>query len=173
MPLVACPDCQSEISTAAAACPRCGCPQAQSAIIVVESRDAIGTRDSGSLVYYSPRTPELKVRTIAVLFGLALLGGGLYFALSWIPLHDAAQTTPMRLFANAAAREAQFLKPDQVRLATIAAWVCAALGVAQLLTGSYKRTGHLVYCDQCDRTVYAKKRKFGCECERCGGRVRK
>lgn len=181
MAIIACPECKGEVSTAASSCPKCGFPMVkETPAQPTPSRAAGGapprseTRSAAAPEpAYTPRKPQLKMQVGGVLFGLLLLGAGLYFALSWIPDHDITRLRSLGDVAGAAIKKSEFLEPDLVNGLTIGAWVCVLLGVGQLLTGSLKWDGRIGYCKKCDMSVNARKRMFVLRCERCAGRVTK
>ncbi len=172
MPIIPCPECSSEVSDQANACPRCAFPIRTTQVKSIESLPTIvadSTRSQSS-TEYNPVVPPREVRAGGLLLGLAMVGGAAYFLFSYLPAHDPANMS-LGDALGALVGQQKYFSAEAIGPLTFVGWTCLVLGVVQLLTGSTKRDGQLGFCKACQRQVVAKKAFIGHECERCGRKV--
>jgi hypothetical protein len=157
MSMITCRECQSQISSMATTCPKCGCPV-----------QAVPTPAANpQLATAPPVAPGLTVRPLGIAIGVILIAVGLWLCFVFIPAHDLSQAHVGQLAAGLVNDNAWYLKPDWVQKFTLIGYGMMALGVLQLATGSVKRTGWIAFCPKCNAQVIARKHGFGKRCERC------
>jgi uncharacterized paraquat-inducible protein A len=163
--LITCPECNSEVSDKAPACPRCGNPVASGASAPTTSRPVV----AGA---YQAVLPPRQIRSFGILIGLLLLGAGLYLALSWIPANSRDAVGVGRVVSDAfQGRETWVIDRDLELPLKIFAWALAGAGALNLVIGSTKRDGKLAFCKTCGIQVVAKKKRRKFRCERCDAAV--
>ncbi len=184
MSLIACRECKAEVSNLAISCPRCGCPISMAAqgleLVMPPCPAGMPAVHRVPLIQQGtpPVVPSPVFRPINTFVGIVVLVFGLWLVFGFVPDHDphrfirSAVDSPITSVAGAVLNGDTFYDDTSLLVLKVVGWVVAALGLAELLANSFKRTGWLAFCKKCNGQVIARKAWFRKKCEKCGSPVR-
>jgi len=157
MALIKCPDCGTEVSDSAAACPKCACP--------ISARLPAPAADPA----YVPVVPPREILIGNVIASVALVAVCAWLILVVIPEHDPGDMSAGDVARSVLGAGKRYLSRDLVLPAKIAAGFLGLLGMLSIATGSYREIGRLVDCKKCGKRVVARRGSLGqFACELCG-----
>jgi hypothetical protein len=159
MALVKCPECSNDVSSAAAACPRCGHPMKEA-----EDRPAPAATSIPAVTAAVPLViPPRRVRPFGLSLGAAVTAFGLWLLFAFIPDHDAANLQVTDLLNS----DKWVFKPELKGPIQLVAIAVILVGVMQIINGGWAARPRIGFCKQCNAQVLANRTWRGWRCQRC------